>query len=73
MTYNNKEAALGVRRYILKHYININKVLINIKLSRCIIAGGKSQFCQLITVIIGYLCGIYNRSPKNTKVIKILK
>ncbi|SCV59862.1 uncharacterized protein FFFS_14431 [Fusarium fujikuroi] len=65
--------APGVRRYILEHLINIDKVLLNTELLGCTIAGGKSQFCQKTTVVVGYLCGTYGRAPDNAKVIKIVE
>ncbi|KAL9566939.1 hypothetical protein ACKAV7_008708 [Fusarium commune] len=72
-TYDEEEVAPGVRRYILEHLVNIDKVLINVELSGCTIAGGKSQFCQKTTVVVGYLCGTNGRAPDNAKVIKIIE
>ncbi|VTT61741.1 unnamed protein product [Fusarium fujikuroi] len=42
-------------------------VLLNTKLLGYTITGGKSQFCQKTTVIVGYLCSTYRRAPNNAK------
>ena len=70
-TYDQMEAAPGVRRYVLEHLVNLDKVLLNVELAGCTIAGGKSQFCRSQAVIVGYLCGTHGRKPDTAKVIKI--
>lgn len=70
-TYNDEEILPGVRRYVLEHLVNLDKVLLNVELSGCTVAGKKSQFCCKTAVIVGYLCGTNGRSPEEAKVIKI--
>ncbi len=42
LIYNNKEVAPGIRKYILKYIINLDKVLTNVKLLGYIILSIKS-------------------------------
>ena len=44
--YNNKLAAPGVRRYVLEHIKNLNRVLCDIERSAATISGAKSEFCK---------------------------
>ena len=71
--YDGEEAAPGIRRFVLEHLINLDKVLVNIELSGCTVAGQKSQFCRTTAVVTGYLCGTYGRKPEEKKVVKILE
>ncbi|KAI8671752.1 hypothetical protein NCS57_00651300 [Fusarium keratoplasticum] len=71
--YGGEEAAPGIRRFVLEHLINLDKVLVNIELSGCTVAGQKSQFCRKTAVVTGYLCGTYGRKPEERKVVKILE
>jgi ribonuclease HI len=71
--YGGEEAAPGIRRFVLEHLVNLDKVLVNIELSGCTVAGQKSQFCKKTAVVTGYLCGTYGRSPEEKKVVKILE
>ena len=43
--YNNEEVALGIRRYILEHIQNLDKVLADLEKAEVTIAEAKSQFC----------------------------
>ena len=72
ITYNNKEAAPGIRRYIKEYIIDIDLVLADIKRARGIIRA-KSQFCIPGIKLVGYVCGAEERSPDSQKVIKILE
>ena len=44
-TYNNEELAPGIRRYIIKHIQNLDKVFANLERAGITIAEAKSQFC----------------------------
>jgi hypothetical protein len=72
-TYDQEEVPglPGVRRYVLEHIINLDRVLVNVELAGGTIAGKKSQWCQASTVIVGYLCGTDGRRPEEAKVLKI--
>jgi len=41
LTYNDKEAKPSIRRYILEYLINLDRVLVNIKLASYIISSLK--------------------------------
>lgn len=70
-TFDNEEVTPGIRRYVLEHLINLDKVLVNVELAGCTISPAKSLFCQAEAVIVGYLCGTNGRRPEETKIIKI--
>lgn len=70
-TYNEEEVLPGVRRFVLEHLINIDKVLVNIELAGCTISAVKSQFCQQTAKVVGYLCGTYGCQPTDELVVKI--
>lgn len=72
-TYNNEESLPGVRRFVLEHLINLDRVLVNAELSGCSISGAKSEFCKASTVLLGYLCGTNRRSLEQAKIHKILE
>jgi hypothetical protein len=40
--YNNEKVISGIRKYILKHIILINKILVNLERVKCTISGIKS-------------------------------
>ena len=44
--YNNKEVALGIKRYIFQHIQNLDKVFVDLERAGVTIAEIKSQFCQ---------------------------
>lgn len=54
--YNDKEVAPGVRRFILEHIQNLDKVLVNCELAGSTISGEKSQFCMSGMKIVGFVC-----------------
>ena len=43
--YKNEKVALGIRRYVLEHIKNLDKVLADLERAGITIAMGKSQFC----------------------------
>lgn len=71
--YDDEEVEHGVRRYVLEHLQNLDKVLVNVELAGCTISGPKSKWCQNEAVIVGYLCGTNGRKPDNIKIQKILE
>lgn len=70
-TYDNEETLPGVRRHVLEHLQNLDKVLVNVELSGCTVSALKSVFCQESTDLVGYLCGMQGRQPVTAKVLKI--
>lgn len=72
-TYQDEEAAPGIRRYILEHLVNLDKVLLNIELAGCTISAKKSKFCQQTAALVGYMCGTYGRQPTTDKIVKVLE
>ena len=70
--YGDTEALPGIRRFILEHIMNIDKVLTNMELAQACISGEKSQFCQQRIRIVGYVCDEEGRKPDAAKVLKIL-
>ena len=63
----------GLRRYVVEHLQNLDKVLVNVELAACTIAAKKSQWCRPRATILGYLCGTSGRSPDYDKVKKVLE
>ncbi|RCI12114.1 hypothetical protein L249_0751 [Ophiocordyceps polyrhachis-furcata BCC 54312] len=70
-TYDNEEALPGIRRYIFEHLLSLDKVLVNIELAGCTVAGKKSQWCQTSTELVGYMVGTHGRKPVDYKVEKL--
>jgi hypothetical protein len=71
-TYNDEEALPGIRRYILEHIQNLDKVLYDLELAGACVSGFKSQFLCVLLKIVGYLCGPKGRTPQAEKVLKIM-
>ncbi len=71
-TYDGKEAAPGIRQFMLEHIINLDRVLSDIERAGATI-GPKSQFCMDGIKLVGYVCGAEGRLPDSQKVIKILE
>jgi hypothetical protein len=72
-TYNNKKIIPGIRKYILKHIIWMNRILTNLKRTECTISGAKSQFCMPKLRIIRFIYDTLKRYPDISKIIKIIK
>ncbi len=70
--YNNEELAPGIRRYILEHIQNLDKVLADLEQASVTIARAKSQFCRAGLKVVGYICDANGRHPDTSKVLKIL-
>lgn len=43
--YNNEKLALGIKCYVIEHIQNLDKILVDLKQVRIIIANAKSEFC----------------------------
>jgi Reverse transcriptase (RNA-dependent DNA polymerase) len=67
--YGGEEAAPGIRRFILEHIINLDKVMVNLERAGCTISGEKSQFCMPGIKIVGYACDSEGRHPESAKVV----
>ena len=52
--YTNKEIKLGIRQFIAKHLLNINKVLADIKRAGATILGYKLDFYYLSIIVVSY-------------------
>ena len=71
--YEGKEICSNIRRYVLKYIQFLDRILINIELSDCIISETKLKFCVFKVKIVKYVCDIEERRPKTAKIIKILE
>jgi transposase InsO family protein len=69
--YNNEEAAPGVRKYVLEHIKNLDRVLCDIERSGATISGLKSEFCKSQLKAVGFLCDDKGRHPAPGKIAKI--
>ena len=69
--YNNELAAPGVRRYVLEHIKNMDRVLCDIERSGATTSGKKSEFCKSQLKAVGFLCDDKGQHPVPGKVIKI--
>ena len=72
-TYEDKEALLGVRKYMLEHIQQLNRVLANFKRARCTIARAKSQFYMPSIKIVGFFYNARGRYLDNGKVTSIIE
>jgi hypothetical protein len=63
--YNDEEVLklLNVRRFIIKHIRNLDKVLTNIKCAGGIISGEKLRFYVDGMKVISYVCNLNRRHP----------
>jgi hypothetical protein len=71
--YNNEEVMPGVRRYVLEHIINLDKVLADAERAGLTVAGGKSQWLKSGVKIVGFVCDIDGRRPDERKVAKVIE
>ena len=70
--YNHKEAVPGIRRFILEHIQNLDKVLERIKRASATIRA-KSKFYIPVLQIVGFVTNADGRHPDTAKIIKIIK
>ena len=74
--YNDEEveppAGLpGVRRFILEHLQNLDKVLADVERAGGTISGEKSDWCWNRVKIVGFVCGDAGRWPQASKVERV--
>ena len=71
--YNNKEAKPSIRRFVLEHIQNLNRVLADMEQAGLTINPSKTfQFSTSIN-IVSYVCDSAGCHPDTAKVIKITK
>ena len=71
--YEEEEMIFEIRRFVLKHIMNLDQVLLNFELVRCIISEEKSQFCMSKIKIMSFVYDFNDRRSESFKVIKIIK
>ena len=71
-TYSNKETLPGIRRYIYKYILNLDKIIDRIKYVGAYIKA-KSQFYYNRMNIVRFIYRYNRRTPSTSKVIKILE
>lgn len=73
--YNDEEVPEmpGVRRFVLEHVQNLDKVLADLERAGASISAEKSMFCMAGLKIVGYVCDSSGRHPDSSKVLKVLK
>ena len=70
--YNDKETLPGIRRYVYKHILNLDKTIDRVERVEAYIKA-KSQFCQNGINIVRFVYRYNRRTPTTSKVIKILE
>lgn len=71
-THNNEELAPEIRRYVVEHIENLDKVLTDLEQAGVTIARAKSQFCRAGLKTVRYICDTDGRhldTPKNLKIL----
>lgn len=71
MRFNNEKVAPRIKRYLLKHIQNLDKVLADLEKIGTPITGGKSQFCRAGIKIVEYICDADGRHLHTSKILKI--
>jgi hypothetical protein len=73
--YNDEEVSKlpGIRRFMLEHIQNLDKVLADLERAGATISEEKSRFCVSGMKVVGYVCDSNERHPQATKVAKILQ
>ena len=71
--YKNEIAAgmPGIRKYILEHIRNLNRMVCDIESSCVTISGLKLEFCKKNLKNVGFLCDDRGRHPASNKIVKI--
>ena len=67
-----EEVALGIRKFVLKAIISVDRVLADIDRAGEMILGAKSEFLIEKLKVMVYICGSDERTPENTKVQRIM-
>lgn len=68
--YNNEKLALRIKRYVIKHIKNLDKVCEDLKQAGIRIADVKSEFCRASLKIVEY---IYNAKVAILTLLKYQK
>ena len=69
--YSREITFLRIRRSVFEHILNLDKALERVERAGAYI-GPKSQFLYNGMVIVRYVCGALGRTPKASKVEKIV-
>ena len=71
--YNDEEVPglPGVRKFMMEHIQNLDKVLADLERAGLTISVEKSQFCMRGLQIVGYVCDVHGRHPESSKTAKI--
>ena len=69
--YNVELAALGIRRFVLEHIKNLDRVLCDVERAGATISRFKSEFCKDQLKVVGFLCDDKGQHPALAKIIKI--
>ena len=73
-TYGDEISEIpGVRRWVLEHIVNVDKVLADVERAGATVSGEKSQWVQDRVTIVGYECDASGRYPEEKKVEKIIE
>ena len=70
--YGGEEIEPGLRRYIIEHIQNVDRMLCEIERAGATLSGLKTQWCQPGVRIVGFVCDKDGRHPESSKVAKIL-
>jgi hypothetical protein len=70
--YNDDIIVCEIRRATMKHIQTLNRVLVDLKRTECIVSEIKSQFCCTKIKIVDFICDADDRHSNTAKVIKIL-
>ena len=72
--YENEEIPElpGVRRFVVEHLMNLDKVLLDIERAGATISGEKSRFCAVGVRIVGFVCDAEGRHPDEEKIAGII-
>lgn len=70
--YGDEEVAPGIRRFVMEHLRNLDRVLCEIERAGATLSGEKTLWCMSGLKIVGYVCDSEGRHPDSAKVMKIL-
>jgi hypothetical protein len=62
---------LGIRRFVMEHLVNVNRIVQRIKYCRATFSGHKSILCVGEILVVGHLCSYEGRVP-TTERIKVI-
>ncbi|EXJ78710.1 hypothetical protein A1O1_09112 [Capronia coronata CBS 617.96] len=70
--YDGEEVAPGIRRLVLEHIQNLDKVLCDLERAGATVSREKSQFCVSGMKFVGYVCDARGRHPEYSMIEKIV-